>query len=326
MTSYAQHTQLMQGISVLHLRFKVRATSTILFGDQPGSALRGGLYTVMVDNFCSEPFERVTPDHQARCPVCWLLAQENESNRTGRNLPRPLTIQPPLLTQIEAGQTFRFGISLVSRAQEFLPFVARAVQKMGGVGLGKGRGQFQLLGIEEFSPIQDISRDLMHGKMVKSPTLHVTAHRIAEIAPRIPDESIVIDLLSPLRLVANEKLLREPAPLPFIQRLLERCQTLSEHYGDGETHTRTEWRETYEKLCESARDLKIGMDETEWREAWSGSRRTQAYTPIGGMVGRFRWEGDLKALLPWLMWGQSLQVGKDTVKGNGWYEIVRSLQ
>jgi hypothetical protein len=35
----------------------------------------------------------------------------------------------------------------------------------------------------------------------------------------------------------------------------------------------------------------------------------------------FRWEGDVTRLRPWLLWGQSLHVGKDAVKGNGWYQV-----
>lgn len=326
MTASLEHTDLMRGVSVLHLRFKAQALTPIAFSQQPGSALRGALYTVMADNFCSEPFVQVTPDHQAQCPVCWLLAQEDGTNRTGRNLPRPLTVQPPKRNTFDAQEVFSFGISLISRAQDFFPFVARAVQKMGQEGVGKGRGKFRLLGIGEYSPIQDIHRDLMEGNLVKSPTLHVTAGRIAEIAPRLPKHSMVIQLLSPLRMVANEQLVRTPDPVVFVQRLIERCQTLCEHYGDEVPTGRTDWKHLSEALVASASTLKIGVNDTEWVEAWSGSKRIQGYTPIGGLMGRFRWDGDLTPFIPWLMWGQSLHVGKDTVKGNGWYEIVRTLQ
>ncbi len=320
-------TDLMRGVNVLHLRFRVRALTTVAFAQQGGSALRGALYAVMAHNFCSEPFERVTPDHQAHCPVCWLLAQESEANRTGRNLPRPITVQPPPPNRTFAvGDTFSFGISLISRAQDFFPFVARAVEKMGQAGVGIGRGKFKLLNIEEHSPIQDITRGLMDGRKVKSPTLHVTAGRIAEIVPRLPTHSVVIQLRSPLRLVADGKLLRAPEPVPFVQRLIERCQTLAEHYGDAEPSTRSAWRATADALTAQAAQLKLAVNDTQWIEAWSGSARIKGYTPIGGLIGRFRWDGDLSELMSWLLWGQSLHVGKDTVKGNGWYEIIRSLQ
>jgi hypothetical protein len=39
-------------------------------------------------------------------------------------------------------------------------------------------------------------------------------------------------------------------------------------------------------------------------------------------VGEAVYEGDLRPLLPVLLWGTVAQAGKDTVKGNGVYEIV----
>jgi hypothetical protein len=98
MTQLAEHEQLMQGLTVQHLRFTVRALDTILFDNQPGSALRGALYQVLGDNFCSEPTtddqRTQTPDHAARCPVCWLLAAEDRQARRGHNIARP-QYRPP---------------------------------------------------------------------------------------------------------------------------------------------------------------------------------------------------------------------------------------
>jgi len=44
--------------------------------------------------------------------------------------------------------------------------------------------------------------------------------------------------------------------------------------------------------------------------------------PLGGFVGTVHYEGDLSQLLPFILLGQSLQVGKNTMKGCGWYEIT----
>src|SRR2546423_1477390 len=85
---------LMQGMSVHHLRFTVRADEAILFDNQPGSALRGAFYEVIRDNFCTEPEEVRTPDHAQHCPVCWLLADEDRTAQRGRDIPRPVTVEP----------------------------------------------------------------------------------------------------------------------------------------------------------------------------------------------------------------------------------------
>jgi len=65
---------LMQGVTVQHLRFKVRAIETIFFENEPGAALRGALYEALSTNFCSEAFSELPAPahHQDYCPVCWL--------------------------------------------------------------------------------------------------------------------------------------------------------------------------------------------------------------------------------------------------------------
>lgn len=314
------HDHLMRGLSVHHLRFTVAPTDGILLEGQPGSALRGALYQALADNFCSEPYERVTPDHQERCPVCWLLAAEDEQDARGQDVARPLTVEPPPAGAYARRQPFTFGFSLIGQAQNLLPYVARAVQKMGQIGVGKGRGRFTLQDIREFNPLFDSERVLLENNYVKQPTLQVTPSRIAEAAARLPTHAVTLEFLTPLRLTDQKALVKHPDPVVFMRRLLERCQRLAERYAETDTPpSQPEWAQAFHDLAGRAGRLRIGVDYTEWQEGWSGSRRQEKYTPIGGLVGIVRWEGEVAPLLPWLLWGQSLHVGKNAVKGNGWY-------
>ncbi|MBZ0304923.1 MAG: CRISPR system precrRNA processing endoribonuclease RAMP protein Cas6, partial [Anaerolineae bacterium] len=102
-------------------------------------------------------------------------------------------------------------------------------------------------------------------------------------------------------------------------------QSLAEHYSETPSSLRETWYETYRTLSQTADSLQIAYNDTQWVEARSGSRRQNRYTPIGGLIGRVRWEGEISPLLPWLLWGQSLHVGKNAVKGNGWYRIIKKL-
>jgi hypothetical protein len=53
----------------------------------------------------------------------------------------------------------------------------------------------------------------------------------------------------------------------------------------------------------------------------SFSSRLGRHTPIGGLVGEITFCGELGPFLPYIVWGQFTHIGKDTTKGNGWYEI-----
>lgn len=318
------HTHLMQGMTAQHLRFTVQPLEDILFNGQIGSALRGALYQALSQNFCSEPNGPLTPDHAQRCPVCWLLAAEDKLDARGQDLPRPLTVEPPLEFTFRRGDKLQFGFTLIGQAQNLLPYVARAVQKMGQIGVGVGRGRFKLQQIEEVNPLLDAERTILEQNCVKAPTLQVTPVRIGEIAATLPTHHVALEFLTPIRLIGDNQVLKKPDPVVFVERLLERCQRLAEHYAEtASPPSRDDWYTAYQTLSQAARTLSIGVDYTVWEEGWSGSRRQQKYTPVSGLVGIVRWDGDVRPLLPWLLWGQTLHVGKNAVKGNGWYRVFK---
>lgn len=317
------HRTLMRGLSVLHLRFTVEAESAVVFDAQPGSALRGALYTYMRRHYCSEASGFAGANHQQECPVCWLLALEDEERTRGRNLPRPLTLQPPSPGEYARGARFTFGVTLIGRAQRLMVYLLRAGGQIGWVGVGKGRGTFRLIDIAEYSPLLDTARSLQQDQAVRRTTLHVDAPRIEECAGMGTPDRVTLHLLTPMRLIADKTRQRSVNPMTLSQRLIERCQDLVTYYGEGEPPAREAWIAAAAALRTHAETVRIAYDETEWVEAWSGSRRQDHLTPIGGLTGVVRFEGEgVAALRPWLLWGQSLHVGKDAVKGNGWYRVL----
>ena len=62
-------------------------------------------------------------------------------------------------------------------------------------------------------------------------------------------------------------------------------------------------------------------ERTRWVDVVSYSSRTRQRTPIGGLVGAVTLEGDLADLRELLVWGSLIHVGKNAVKGDGWYTI-----
>jgi hypothetical protein len=65
----------------------------------------------------------------------------------------------------------------------------------------------------------------------------------------------------------------------------------------------------------------ILLNASRWVDIKSYSRARGRSTPIGGFVGQARWRINSPDVLTWLLWGQSLHVGKNAAKGDGYFHI-----
>lgn len=124
--------------------------------------------------------------------------------------------------------------------------------------------------------------------------------------------------LTPTRILFKEKLVHHAAFLPFLLRLIERLRVLEQTYGIEESQSSvSEW----EELVQLANDIVCVEDNTHWEDLKSYSQRLKRTTPIGGIQGKATFKGNLAPFRELLSWGELIHVGKNTVKGNGWYRM-----
>jgi hypothetical protein len=101
-------------------------------------------------------------------------------------------------------------------------------------------------------------------------------------------------------------------------RLLDRLEALEESYGvEGNQSLTASSRD----LAALAKEVQCSEDLTHWEELHSFSNRQHRLTPISGIEGKATFEGDLTPFQDLLVWGELIHVGKNAVKGNGWYKI-----
>ncbi len=312
----------MTGLAVHHLRFSVEAQTPIELGLQAGAQLRGALYNALRSQSCTAPGAKHDPAQVDWCPVCRLMAREDPEAIRGKDIPRAFAVQPPLdrFPRYAPGQRFCFGISLFGDAIAVFPYIVLALPLMGQTGVGYGRGRFVLRRIEACNPLTGEVEVLMeegaHG--VHQPTLSVTPEQVNLAAMCLPADRLTLQFLTPARLTEGQVLVKRPVFRTLIARLLERFDTLNREYGHALSAS------PWEELTAQAEAIRIAEDRTQWVEVYSGSRRRGYSTPISGFVGPVMYEGDLDVFRVWLLWGQSIQVGKNVVKGDGLYEVVRS--
>lgn len=323
-----------------HLRYTIRAEESLALDQQPGSALRGALFHALLRRFCALPLQpdcATCPLMQA-CPVAALVAPMRDEQPRGRDVPRPFVIRPPLVAafgengmQLEAGQHTSFDISLIGSAARLFPYVVMSTAVLQGGGLGRPlranggrRGKFTVTQIVAQQPFTGQEAVLYQNgsQAVRVPELAVTEADVRERAGRLSGDNLRLRFLTPTRLIAGGKLSHTPDPAVLAARLAERLDGLEREYapvpaGAGVAGGMGRWRAVAAQC-----DLRVAEQRTTWVDTQSYSNRQHRRTPTGGFVGLAQLAGSLSPeLREMLVWGELLHVGKDVVKGNGWYQI-----
>jgi len=310
-------------LAFTHLLFRARACAPLRLGGYQGAErLRDALAQVMLRSVCPETYrrEKPTPEHAALCPACWLLAAEVEPGMVRRvySLAGP---QPPL-DVIAPCQTFEFTITLFGDGFRFLPYFVLAASAMGGTGVGPGRGKFEIVSIEAVNPLTGETRVILAEgeKVVRPQSLPVTWEDAQAVARSWSGNGDVrVRFLSPTRLINSESLVKAPDFGIFFRRLLERVDELARQHCGGERRPPEEVAELY-SLADQVRLVEA---DTRWIDLWGPSGRTGRRNPMGGFVGTAAYRSPhWETLLPYLIFGQGIQVGKLTVKGNGVFEVI----
>lgn len=301
-------------IPVTLLEFHLHAAGGLDLGANPGSSLRGALYQTLRAMYDTGAAVRSRDDAESN-PVAWLLRLEDEGTSGGKDVPRPIAVRPP---PAESGERLSFGISFYGRGRDHVPLILSAVGAMQGLGVGRGRGRFTLLGVDALDPLTFAPTPIIDGlgRQLGDLPDPPGPETYSAYAARLDTSRLAVRFVTPTRILQNGQLCHRPVFRPWFQRLLERARQIGELYTDNPP-----WI-AFQDLLRAADGVEIEQDTTRWLEMKSGSRRDGTLKPTSGFVGQVSYRGELAPLLPWVLLGQALQVGKNTIKGCGWYQII----
>jgi hypothetical protein len=289
-----------------------------------GPSLRGAILASLRRDFCLNKKVSSCLDCliHTSCPVCHLIATVDEEGHRGHEVPRPFTIEPILdpKTNYAPGEVFTFGLSLLGESLRSFPYIILAARGMGQWGLGQRHiapGRFQVTEVWAVNPLQGKEKLVYQTErgVVDSPDLPITQEQVLTFCQHLQRDRVRLRFLTPLRLISQGALVRRLSFRPFVQRLFRRLSDLSLHF------TKNHLKLDFPALLDAADRIVVEEDKTTWQEVMSFSSRLGRHTPIGGLVGEITFCGELGPFLPYIVWGQFTHIGKDTTKGNGWYEI-----
>jgi hypothetical protein len=300
----------------------------------------------------------------ATCPVATLVSTLRPASGRGRDVPRPYTVQPPIMGEparrrisegagrraggcghavelpdgriffrYEPGERFEFGLTLYAQALQLFPYVVLAVGEFERGGVGRrtrqagSRWRRGTLAVQEVwaeNPLTGERQPVMSAgdRMVQVPDVPITHRQVRQVQIPNPKSRIRLHFLTPARIIERERLLKPERFRfqPFFQRLMERLEALSRDFSDTPLRF-----DDPRGLIEAAGRVRVTDNRLVWEELRSYSTRRRAASPTSGLLGSVTLEADdWSPFWPWLVWGQFTHVGKDAVKGNGWYESAVS--
>lgn len=276
-------------IDVTILEFSLKSSAPIYFGSSAGSAIRGMLY---------EGFGRIGS-----------RIGEAQFSPIEENTVRPFGIRPPLQ---KASCNTVFGVAFYGTVgHELIPLVIEGIRSMQKAGVGRGRERFTLDDICHIDPITHMPTSFVESALLPAPR---TMEDYRQLAERLCADRMVVNFVTPAYIIDDGHKMKSPIFNAWGNRLMERISRLNIAYGNGV-------RLMFEDLKPCIGAVKTVRDNTKWQESMSHSTREGMDKPLSGFVGRVEYRGDLREILPFVLLGQALQVGKNIAKGNGWYKV-----
>ncbi len=299
-------------------RFRFRALGSISLPSFPGSAWRGLLGHGLRRIACVTRAER--------CDGCLLLEScihgrffeskvANPSDARYRFRPHPfvLDVQPGEERTLSRGEPLELGITLLGGAGEELPYLVQAMRHAGEMGIGKGKGRFELVALLREAPLgSDRWLTVSGGQRVNGSTGLETGS-----FPQMP-QRILVRHQSPLRMKRRGKLVG-PAEFDaalFLQQLWRRVNEIGRFSSSQEAGLEL-------VLPKERPDGIRAVDKRVfWKEWRRYSSRQGTSMQMGGLMGEWTLEdGSLREWWPLLWYGQWVHLGKATSMGLGAYRL-----
>lgn len=263
-----------------------------------------------------------------------------DSDRLSKNqdIPRPFIFRAPSnnRTKFESGEEFEFGLVLIGRALDHLPYFVLSFRDLAAQGVGLNRAKCELSQVDE-ETIDNITncRPLSfqaNGEKSASSTPHViytSADQVfhtpkgldlerwlRERVSALPrNGQILVRFLTPTLLKAENSITRNPEFHHLIKRLRDRINSLSTFFGSGPL------RADFVGLGVRAEQVRTMSSDVQWVERFRTSSKTHQRHELSGFTGSAVYEGELQEFLPWLAVGELVHVGKHTAWGQGWISV-----
>jgi len=315
----------MKNFKLVVLRYHIKVLDKLILPEFPGSTLRGGFGNAFRQITCTQ---KKTDCHKCllitSCPFGYIFSTEPERN-TARlknimDIPRPYVIRPCNNTGGEhsEGEHIDFEQVIIGKAIDFLPYFIVAFKELGEIGLGSGKGRYELKNAYITKPKNNYTEiyNIDRGAISYSEDIITLWQDIIGSQYKKPRE-VEINFITPLRLEV-ENVLLEWAPEfdELILNLVRRTNNMAYFHCDIIDEL------NFAEIKEKSYNIDI-VDSDIKVVNWSRySERQDKRIPLKGIIGSVVYKGEIKPFLPLLRLGEYINIGKNTTMGMGRIEIT----
>jgi hypothetical protein len=305
---------LLQTFRLAQYRVILTAREPIFMPRYAGSTLRGGFGQAFRKLVCTmSSIECRDCTLKGVCPYAYIFETAPPDDaaqlRGYSDVPRPFVIDP-LETHGDygPGEPFEFLLTLIGRAIDYLPYFLVSFRELGEIGIGRGRGRFQLTEVAAENG-QDKGESIYSWETETVTNLDsvLSFEDIRQETTAWPTDQLTVRFLTPTRITYSGQLTDE---LPFhvlIQRLMGRISAL---------------QMDFKEFIAQATQVETVKSDLRWHDWTRYSARQDSRMKLGGLLGSITYAGELKPFLPFIALGQYVHVGKNGTFGLGKYRIV----
>ena len=304
--------------------FTINPEEPLILPSYKGSTLRGGFGYAFKRVVCAIR-NKECPDCilKERCVYSYIFETPPPSDtkimRKYKTVPHPFVIEPPSEKKrgYKPGDEINFGLTLIGKAIDCLPYFIYTFDELGKIGIGKGKSKYELKNVScDGKTIYDSGTKTL--KAFGTSSLYLP--RCLSL-PREPKdykrEAVSLSFLTPTRLVYNGHLSIDLEFHMLIRQLVRRISLLYYFHCGGDP---SEWN--FRGIINAAEAVKVTRSELRWYDWERYSGRQETRIKMGGFVGEITFEGVIEPFMPIIKAGEVLHVGKGTGFGLGRYRIA----
>ncbi len=327
-------------IEYKQFQFRITALEPLILPSYKGSTLRGGFGHAFKRVVCAIRNKECSDCIlKEKCIYSYVFETPPPSNtkmmRKYKAAPHPFVIEPPPEKRrgYKPGDEINFGLTLIGRAIDYLPYFIYTFDELGEIGIGKGKAKYELKTVTSHEPIvnshKSAVRDTGKDKLIYSSdtkTLKSFDKSVLSVAfdsglltSDFSHDSglLTLDFLTPTRVLYSGSLTLDLEFHVLVRNLLRRLSLLYYFHCSGDP---SEW--DFKGLIEKAKEVKVKKENLRWYDWSRYSGRQETRIKMGGFVGEITFEGEIEPFMLLIKAGEVLHIGKGTGFGLGKYEIL----